>query len=146
MNDSISSSLGQYFTLMIGAGRQSSPTEHVTGGADCINAADLAGIRSLLPQVAAKAAGIKESGRLRQRVEILASFLQESPVTANSPAHREAAFVLYYFLKGFDLIPDSIPDIGLLDDSLLVETVLQRNLHELRSHWMERGRVWPEIA
>jgi len=144
MNATFSPPLAHYFTLMIGAGRHSSPTAHVTGGADCVNAADLAAIRSLLPQVMLKAAGIEASGRLRQRVGILAAFLQESPASANSQAHREVAFALCYFLKGFDLIPDSIPEIGLLDDALLVETVLQRNLHELRTHWTERGRAWPE--
>ncbi|MDQ5977653.1 MAG: hypothetical protein QG602_625, partial [Verrucomicrobiota bacterium] len=117
---------------------------HVTGGADCINAADLAGLRALLPQVLVKAAGIQDSSRLRRRVELLATFLQEAPPAAGSAAQREAAFVLYYFLKGFDLIPDSIPEIGLMDDALLVETAFRRNAYEFRAHWAERGRTWPE--
>lgn len=144
MNHSLSSPLAQYFSLMVGAGQYSSPTAHVTGGADCISAADLAGLRALLPQVLVKAAGIPDSDRLRRRVEILAGFLQETPPATGSVAQREAAFVLYYFLKGFDLIPDSIPEIGLMDDALLVETAFRRNAHELRAHWAARGRAWPE--
>lgn len=144
MNHSLSAPLAHYFSLMVGAGQYSSPTTHVTGGADCISTADLTGLRALLPQVLVKAAGIRDSERLRRRVELLASFLQETPVSADAVAQREAAFVLYYFLKGFDLIPDSIPEIGLMDDALLVETAFRRNAHELRAHWAARGRAWTE--
>ena len=47
-------------------------------------------------------------------------------------------------LKGYDLIPDSIPKIGLLDDALLVDTALHRNEDALRSHWAAKRRVFPE--
>ena len=79
-----------------------------------------------------------------QRVEVLAGFVEETPAAVRTVGQREAAFVLYYFLKGQDLIPDNIPEIGLLDDALLVETAFYRNLHELRSHWAAQGRPWPE--
>lgn len=144
MHDSLSSSLGHYFQRMLGPGRSASPTIHVAQGAECVSAADLAGLRALLPEVKAKAAGIKESERLRQRIELLAQFLEESADTDHSTAHREATFVLYYFIKGNDLIPDSVPEIGLLDDALLVEAAVHRNLHTLSTHWAEKGRIWPD--
>ena len=37
----------------------------------------------------------------------------------------EAAFALLYFQRAIDLIPDSIPGLGLLDDSMIVEMVLR---------------------
>lgn len=144
MHEHLSSSLGHYFALMLGSGRASTPTEHVSQGADCVRPADLVGLRQLLGAVRAKAADIHDSKRLRERIEMLASFVEESEASANTAALRETSFALYYFLKGFDLIPDSIPEIGLLDDALLVEAAYNRNLLELRSHWAAQSRAWPE--
>lgn len=49
------------------------------------------------------------------------------------PAHlAEAGVALTYLLKGVDLIPDSIPEIGLTDDARVVARVIERN-PELRS-------------
>ena len=59
-----------------------------------------------------------------------------------SPAIRESAFALLYFLKGFDRIPDSVPEIGLLDDALVVQVVFQRHEAALRAHWLRRRRPW----
>jgi len=131
---------------MVGPGPSSTFTERVKQGADCVSASDLIGIRALLPQVMDKAAAIKDSDRLRQRVELLARFVTEVPSSLDTPLHRESAFVLYYLLHGRDLIPDSIPEIGLLDDALLIETAFNRNQHELRAHWAGQGRAWPETA
>lgn len=144
MSESLSSPLSHYFSLMIGAGHQANPATHVARGADCVSLADLAKIRTLLPQVTLKLALPNASGRLRQRIGLLARFMAESPEPANSPVHREVTFVLFYFLRGLDLIPDSIPEIGLMDDALLVDAAIHRNLHDLRNHWVDHGRVWPE--
>jgi hypothetical protein len=49
------------------------------------------------------------------------------------PTHlAEAGVALAYLLKGVDLIPDSVPEIGLTDDARVVARVLDRN-PELRS-------------
>lgn len=39
----------------------------------------------------------------------------------------EAAFALLYFERTSDLIPDSIPGMGLLDDAMIVSLVLRRH-------------------
>jgi hypothetical protein len=39
----------------------------------------------------------------------------------------ETGFAASYFLKRFDLIPDHLPEIGLTDDSLIVQRVIERN-------------------
>ena len=49
-------------------------------------------------------------------------------VTDPVPADlAEAAVALNYLLKGVDLIPDSIPEIGLTDDARVVARVMARN-------------------
>jgi len=68
---------------------------------------------------------------LHEGVETLFLFLT-SPVAlaATDPLPSdvaEAVVALNYLLKGIDLIPDSIPEIGMTDDARLVARVLARN-------------------
>jgi hypothetical protein len=68
---------------------------------------------------------------LIQGVETLICILQ-SPDTSCStdplPAHlAEAGVAAYYILKGADIIPDSIPEIGLTDDARILARVFERN-------------------
>ncbi len=68
---------------------------------------------------------------LIQGVEILISILQSTEVTKSSdplPPHlAEAGVAAYYILKGVDIIPDSIPEIGLTDDARILARVFERN-------------------
>jgi len=43
----------------------------------------------------------------------------------------ETGFAAGYFLKRFDLIPDHVPEIGLADDALILQRVIERNQSEL---------------
>ena len=45
----------------------------------------------------------------------------------------EIAFAAEYLLKGFDVIPDHLPDIGLADDARLLQRIIERNRLELHS-------------
>lgn len=54
----------------------------------------------------------------------------ESPEASHDPLPKpiaEAAAALAYVLKGADIIPDWIPEIGLTDDARVVARVLERN-------------------
>ena len=44
----------------------------------------------------------------------------------------EAAFALFYFQSPTDLIPDSIPGMGLLDDAMIVSMVLRCHEHAFK--------------
>ena len=65
-----------------------------------------------------------------------ACFIEEQIVGRNRDVAEEpvaeAAFALLYFQRSTDLIPDSIPGMGLLDDAIIVRIVLDRHKHELR--------------
>jgi uncharacterized membrane protein YkvA (DUF1232 family) len=142
MKSTPSPSLSRFLSENRRTGHLPNPSAYITDGTANVTADDLTGLQSLLPQVRSKAEKITESMRLRRRIELLATYFEETSAQAVSTERRETAFVLYYFLKGFDLIPDTTPTIGLLDDALLVETVLRRNQAAVHGHWVSQKRPW----
>jgi uncharacterized membrane protein YkvA (DUF1232 family) len=55
----------------------------------------------------------------------------------------EAAFALLYFQRSTDLIPDSIPGMGLLDDAMIVQIVLGRHEQAFKSSSHGYQLSWP---
>ncbi len=51
----------------------------------------------------------------------------------------ELGVAAHYLLKGFDLIPDSLADIGLADDEWIVVRVMERNPGLVRRTWTLRS-------
>jgi hypothetical protein len=143
MNISLSSVLSRYLADMSRPGHEATPSQHLERGAECVQAEDLAALPRLRKAIETKLGALTDSERLKSRLALLLRYLEESPVDGGNACQRESAFAVFYFLKGFDLIPDSLPKIGLLDDAMLVETALRRNELELREHWAARGRTWP---
>ncbi len=68
---------------------------------------------------------------LVEGIQILSAFLEsDACAEAVDPLPRafaEAAAAGFYILKGRDLIPDSLPEIGLTDDARILARVLERN-------------------
>ena len=80
---------------------------------------------------------------LREAVQLIIRVLK-SPTAqqAKDPLPRwlaETGFAAGYFLKKFDLIPDHLPEIGLADDALILQRVIERNQSELTA-------VWPKVS
>lgn len=118
-------------------------TAYLEKGASMITLEAVDSLRKLRLPLQQKIAGIKDSAHLRQRLEILATYFDENLGQPSAEAFREITFALLYFLKGFDRIPDTVPEIGLLDDALIVQAVVQRHSAALRAHWLGHGRTWP---
>lgn len=127
------------------AGAISSVAAYIDRGAALIDSGALHAFQRLRLPLLAKIEQLDESAHLRHRLELLATYVDEACADGftGAPAHREATFALLYFLKGFDRIPDTVPEIGLLDDAMVVQIVLQRHAATLRAHWLRRGRGWP---
>jgi uncharacterized membrane protein YkvA (DUF1232 family) len=80
---------------------------------------------------------------LREAIHVIIGVL-ESPAAqqAKDPLPRwlaETGFAAGYFLKRFDLIPDHLPEIGLADDALILQRIIERNQSELTA-------VWPNVS
>jgi uncharacterized membrane protein YkvA (DUF1232 family) len=117
---------------------------YIDRGATLIDDAAVQALQTLRLPLHAKIEQLSESVHLRRRLELLATFFEEASRDGlmGTPAHRHTAFALLYFLKGHDRIPDTVPEVGLLDDALIVQIVLQRHATALRVHWLKRRRVW----
>jgi uncharacterized membrane protein YkvA (DUF1232 family) len=85
---------------------------------------------------------------LRGRLELLAAVFDEATAGAPIDPHalREIAFVLLYFMKNADRIPDSVPQIGLLDDAVIAQFVLQRQAAAIGAWARRRGWALPAEA
>jgi uncharacterized membrane protein YkvA (DUF1232 family) len=96
-------------------------------------AADLAGLRRHVDGLRAKMES--EQARVHydlvEGIELLIVLLQSSEsenLADPLPKHlAEAGVAAAYILKGVDIIPDSIPEIGLTDDARILARVLERN-------------------
>jgi uncharacterized membrane protein YkvA (DUF1232 family) len=81
---------------------------------------------------------------LADQLQLLSLMVEEQVV--RDPAGQmvgEAAFALLYFQRATDLIPDSIPGMGLLDDAMIVRIVLGR--HQQGFKFIPHGHKlsWP---
>lgn len=117
----------------------------VERGGDLVTPQAVAGLRTLRAPLDAKIAGLEPNSRLRRRLEVFTAYFDEVPGGTGPLAapHREIAFALLYFLKGFDRIPDTVPEVGLLDDAIVAQIVFERHLTALKAHWARQKRAWP---
>jgi len=120
-------------------------SHYIDRGSKLVTSAAIEALCELRQPLHEKVESLAASGYLRHRLELLKIYFEEAchDGHAGAPAHREAAFALLYFLKGCDRVPDSVPEVGLLDDAMIVQTVLQRHSIMLRAHWLRHHRAWP---
>jgi len=68
---------------------------------------------------------------LHEATDVLVRFLESAEVAGCSDplptSHAEAGVAAAYLLKGVDLIPDWMPEIGLTDDARILSCVRERN-------------------
>jgi uncharacterized membrane protein YkvA (DUF1232 family) len=125
-------------------------TKFIQSQAGALSLVDLDRLIRDLPALRERIAKIpsEKYAYLSEKLEFLCLFVEEqvvgrNPDLAEAPV-AEAAFALLYFQRPTDLIPDSIPDMGLLDDTMIVSMVLRRQ--ELAFKESSYGYLlrWPE--
>lgn len=57
----------------------------------------------------------------------------------------EAAFAVSYLVREVDLIPDFVPEVGLVDDATVAIVVLQRHEGVLKKHPMAETLDWSAL-
>ena len=107
--------------------------EYIQAHSRSITADELRGLRKFdaALEKKRKEAGARGHGDLAQGITELAAVLHSGTVSdASDPLPRDLAetgAALRYVLKGVDIIPDSVPGLGLTDDEWIVSRVLKRN-------------------
>jgi uncharacterized membrane protein YkvA (DUF1232 family) len=81
---------------------------------------------------------------LAEQLQFL-SFVIEDQVVRDPAGEMvgEAAFAMTYFQRATDLIPDSIPGMGLLDDAMIVRLVLSRHQQKFKLSPQGYNLSWP---
>src|SRR4029077_12637282 len=119
------------------SGKTMTIDEFIEDAAQHVNSTDLRVLENFSGRLLDK---LKQSNSdmypgLREAVQVIVWVLG-SPAAqqAKDPLPRwlaEAGVGAAYFLKRFDLIPDHLPEIGLADDTLIHQRVIERNQSEL---------------
>jgi uncharacterized membrane protein YkvA (DUF1232 family) len=125
-------------------------TDFIQRQAGALSVADLDRLISDLPALRERFARLplQTYTHLPDQLEFLSRFVEEqifgrSCDLAEEPV-AEAAFALLYFQRATDLIPDSIPDMGLLDDAMIVSMVLRRQERAFKGSSHAHMLRWPE--
>jgi uncharacterized membrane protein YkvA (DUF1232 family) len=69
-----------------------------------------------------------------QKVSTLVGMLEDPEWQLPEPERRRVLDGLAYVAESHDLVPDSVPVLGLLDDAIMLELVLQELRHELEGY------------
>lgn len=107
--------------------------EYIQTQSNSITADGLRELRKFLPALdqKRKEAEARHHKDLAEGIAVLNLVLNSDTVTgAKDPLPlelAEAGAALRYVLKGVDIIPDSVPGLGLADDEWIVRRVLSRN-------------------
>jgi uncharacterized membrane protein YkvA (DUF1232 family) len=108
----------------------------IEAGSTAIQAKDLHAILSKRKLIARKVQSIREVSQqlTNQFWEILRTLEAAALVNAKDPLARylaEGTFAAAYLLEEEDLVPDSIPGMGLADDAIIIQRVVSRNGRQL---------------
>jgi uncharacterized membrane protein YkvA (DUF1232 family) len=125
-------------------------TNFIQSQARALSLADLDRLTTDLPTLRERFAKIPSQTHayLSDQLEFLCLFVEEQVVgrtrgLAEEPV-AEAAFALLYFQRAIDLIPDPIPGLGLLNDSMVVTMVLRRQQRAFKGSLHAYMLRWPE--
>ncbi len=89
--------------------------------------------RELFEQVASANAPTFIQDRLEQ-LEAMVGMLTDEDWAMPEPGRSRVLCALVYFCDPEDLIPDSIPGIGYLDDAIMIELVFRELRHEIEGY------------
>ena len=96
------------------------------------------------------AISVRQFPHLQPQLKLLADFLEDTAagvfLAGSEASRKETAFALRYMAKEADIIPDSVPEIGYADDSLIVRTVLSRHQDVFCDYCRFRKIRWSKIS
>jgi len=121
--------------------------DFITDGARRITPAHLDKLVRFLPNIRLAVTQITEFPDLPDQVEFLAEIIEDFQAGLNRSipftAIAESAFALFYLRKAADIIPDSIPRTGFVDDAAIVSAVFENYKRPFLKHILARNARKP---
>jgi uncharacterized membrane protein YkvA (DUF1232 family) len=115
----------------------------ITDGARRITPAHLDKLVRLLPNIRLAITQVTEFPDLPDQVEFLAEIIEDFHAGLNRSIPftgiAESAFALFYLRKVTDIIPDSIPGAGFVDDAAIISAVFENYKQPFLKHILERN-------
>ena len=119
---------------------------YVENGARLLEPADIEVIALGLQDLPARISALPvECERLGYQLELFASLLERRDAWFPETVRQETAFALLYAADEMDLLPDSEPGVGYLDDVAVAEVVLSRHAEVFERHCAELGQEWSAV-
>ena len=129
------------------AGKTMTIDEYIEGQRQGVNSTDLRVLGTFAGRLLGK---LKESNAgehpelsdaVYTIVQVLESPSAQLATNPLPPWLAEVGFAAAYLLKRFDLIPDHVAEIGLVDDALVLQRVIERNRTALNRSFAEENDV-----
>ena len=119
---------------------------YVEHGARLLSPLDLIGIQQDLPVLRSKIASLQTGQtQLSRQLAFFLGFYENDPPNLPAKVRRETIFALHYAAKEEDLVPDSEPEAGYLDDSAVTESVLSRHADVFESYCAYHDISWEAL-
>jgi len=80
------------------------------------------------------------------QLEFLIGFLESATAKSHDQTRKETVFALLYAAKDMDMMPDSVPGVGYLDDAAVAKVVLSRHAEIFARHCALEGIEWSALA
>ena len=80
-----------------------------------------------------------------RQLEFLAGFFESDTAKQTEQARNETAFALLYAVKDNDMMPDTVPGVGYLDDAAVTKVVLSRHADVFERHCTVHGIAWSDL-
>jgi uncharacterized membrane protein YkvA (DUF1232 family) len=119
----------------------------ITDGARRITPVHLDRLVRLLPNIRLAITQVTEFPDLPDQVEFLAEIIEDFHAGLNRSipftAIAESAFALFYLRKVTDIIPDSIPRAGFVDDAAIIAAVFESYKKPFLQYMLARNAQKP---
>ena len=118
----------------------------VEHGGRMLGLADSAALNNSLADLQQKISTLSnQHSNLARQLEFLISFYQAEPPNLPDKVRNETIFALLYAAKEADLVPDTEPGVGYLDDAAVTDSVLSRHAGVFEIHCAYHRIDWEAL-